>query len=161
MSRVLDLVITVHATDVEGFSHPVTGVSIPRNTGRHGIWYGLPCCTPDFRHLLPRAVVRQHVQDFFEHARAHAADTFHVTPLGRGVVGYTAATMAGLFASPPDNVELPFEWAQILRMCGDRRIASVYAPVPDATGDVGCDPAIESAAEFASFADRFDEGVGA
>lgn len=61
-------------------------------------------------------IIRRHVDDFTEYARAHPGLTFLVTPIGCGIAGWRADEIAPLFkdASRLGNVTLPESFWKVL-----------------------------------------------
>jgi hypothetical protein len=77
--------------------------------GKQGNAYAIP--TMDARiQPLSLAVISAHVHDFMAYARRHPELQFQVTRIGCGLAGYTDADISPMFATAPNNCELPTGW---------------------------------------------------
>lgn len=81
--------------------------------GRFGNSYAIPTKDKQLK-SLPVKTINHHVQVFYDYARAHFWESFHVVAIGCGLAGFTVDQIAPLFANPPDNVNLPKEFLQYL-----------------------------------------------
>jgi len=89
------------------------GASPAQVSGPSGHTYALPCAN-SAGEPFEAGVLKNYVQTFFSHARAHEHTQFHVSRLTRDT-GHGADTrMAGLFAGAPANCQLPGLWSAIL-----------------------------------------------
>lgn len=77
--------------------------------GRTGQAYAIP--TKDHQ-LRPRSLgcIDLSVETFLRYARGHPELTFEVCRIGCGNAGYTDDEIAPMFASAPDNCQLPEGW---------------------------------------------------
>ena len=86
------------------------GAIYGQGVGRQGMSYAIPTKDRQLR-TLPLRDIAAHVRTFLEHATAHAAVDFQLTPVGCGLAGYTRRDIEPMFAGAPSNVLWPPEWA--------------------------------------------------
>lgn len=82
--------------------------AIPTKDGRNG------ADLKDPRQSLDPGVVRDYVDAFVEHARAHPGSRFFVTRVGAGLAGQPDSVMAAMFAAAPENCSFATEWRSYL-----------------------------------------------
>lgn len=81
--------------------------------GRTGDAYAIP--TKDFNlKVLPLSVIKTHVDNFIDYARAHRDFKFIVVKVGCGLAGYSSEEIAPMFAKFPINCTLDEEWKKII-----------------------------------------------
>nr|DAH84831.1 MAG TPA: NON-STRUCTURAL PROTEIN 3 PROTEIN, STRUCTURAL GENOMICS, MARSEILLES [Caudoviricetes sp.] len=89
------------------------GAIYGQGEGYQGSSYAIP--TKDERiNTLPLFRIRNYVHLFKRFAREHPELTFHLTPIGCGLAGYTPEQIAPLFDDVPANVILPEEFSMAL-----------------------------------------------
>lgn len=59
---------------------------------------------------LPLIVIGSHVWRFLRYAHIRDDLRFYVSPVGCGLAGYTAASIAPMFVGAPSNCDLPEGW---------------------------------------------------
>ena len=82
-----------------------TGVGV----GRTGWAYAIPTKDEKVR-TLPLERIKPYVEEFMRYATEHPELKFLVTRIGCGLAGYVDAQIAPMFASAPQNCDLPQEW---------------------------------------------------
>lgn len=82
--------------------------------GHQGNSYAIP--TKGYRlETLPLDQIARHVESFLAFARYRPDLTFRLTPIGCGLAGYRFDQIAPMFSNAPDNVQIPTEFADVLR----------------------------------------------
>lgn len=80
--------------------------------GRTGDAYAIP--TKGYKlEILPLNIIRVHVNNFIDYAKAHPELEFFVTRIGCGLAGYKDWQIAPMFHDVPKNCKLPKEWNEI------------------------------------------------
>ena len=74
--------------------------------GLQGSSYAIPTKDAQIK-TLPLGHIQQYVQDFKTFAASRTDLTFHVTPIGCGLAGYTPDQIAPMFKGAPVNCILP------------------------------------------------------
>lgn len=86
------------------------GAVYGQGRGRTGNAYALPTKDAHLRSVSIKAL-RANVAEFVEYAKAHPDDRFILTPVGCGLAGFDAHTVAAMFAGRlPSNVALHRSW---------------------------------------------------
>lgn len=81
--------------------------------GRQGNSYAIPTKkTP--KESLHLNQIKEEVVKFLRYAKQHYWESFHVTPIGCGLAGYTPKQIAPFFKNAPENVNLPQEFLKVL-----------------------------------------------
>lgn len=82
--------------------------------GRQGRSYAIPTKDKDIYTALPLTDIEDYVKEFRFHAGVVRGDNIYIlTPIGTGYAGYSHEDMYPLFRDMPDNVMLPYMWAQM------------------------------------------------
>lgn len=68
--------------------------------------YAFPTKDADIE-TLPIETVAQYAELFLDYAKKHPQTTFHLTPVGCGLAGFTEKEIAPMFKDAPINVVLP------------------------------------------------------
>lgn len=77
--------------------------------GRTGNAYAIP--TKDhYLGILSLPRIQAHIEDFITYAKAHPGLTFHLTPVGCGLAGYSREDIRPMFKHAPPNVVFLPEW---------------------------------------------------
>lgn len=88
------------------------GAIYGQGRGRTGSSYALPTKDEQLRSVSIEAL-RRNVAEFIEHAEGHQDDRFILTPVGCGLAGFDARTVAGMFwGNLPSNVVLHQSWLE-------------------------------------------------
>lgn len=88
------------------------GAIYGQSEGLQGNSYGIP--TKDaWLKSLPLDKIAQHVKRFLAFAKEHPELAFQVTRIGCGLANYTDTQIAPMFASAPNNCELPEGWRKL------------------------------------------------
>jgi len=85
------------------------GAIYGQGIGRQGNSYAIPTRSGRLQ-TLSLAIIRRHVLDFMEYARANPDLDFCVTRIGCGLAGYTDNQIAPMFIGAPSNCHLPEGW---------------------------------------------------
>jgi len=81
--------------------------------GRQGNSYAIPTKETPYK-SLPLVDIQKHINKFFDHAKEKYWESFHVTPIGCGLAGYTPKEIAPMFRNAPENINLPQSFLDIL-----------------------------------------------
>lgn len=95
------------AKDAVDFHGAVYGVGV----GPMGSAYAIP--TKDAKLIvLPLHIIDRHIRDFLEYADGNPSQTFHLTPIGCGLAGYSRREIWAILKSQgvPSNVYLTSTW---------------------------------------------------
>lgn len=77
--------------------------------GLQGTSYAIP--TKDAKlHSLHLDEIKKHVDDFIDFAWQNPQLFFFITAVGTGLAGYKMEDIAPMFATVPDNCQLPMDW---------------------------------------------------
>jgi hypothetical protein len=81
--------------------------------GRTGHSYAIPTKNEGLT-TLPLRRIQQYVDSFLIYARLHPKLQFKCVAIGCGLAGYSAESIAPMFADAPANVQLPDEFKKVL-----------------------------------------------
>lgn len=85
------------------------GARYGQGIGRQGQSYAIPTKGHQLE-VLPLEVVRTHVEEFLQYARAHPDLSFFVTRVGCGLAKNDNPRVAPLFSAAPKNCSFADEW---------------------------------------------------
>lgn len=87
------------------------GAVAGQSKGRTGSAYAIP--TADGNGMpLSLERIKEHVDDFLDHAVLSIPTQFFVTRIGCGIVGYRDDQIAPMFKNAPGNCSLPESWKE-------------------------------------------------
>ena len=117
--------VHVFGTDLAGrhdlpsavFAVRLHGAIPGKASGASGNAFAIPFRDGDCE-LLPLKQIATYVRDFLKYAAACPAQTFEITRFACGESAYEEAKLAVLFATAPNNCQLPGVWQR----CLDRRL---------------------------------------
>lgn len=99
----------IHGGGAARYAYDKLGAWWDIGEGLMGRAYALPTCSLPGR-PLPLQEVRRYVDRFLQVAATHPETKFFVSEVGCGLAGHSAEDIAPLFASAPDNCDLPPTW---------------------------------------------------
>jgi Na+-driven multidrug efflux pump len=106
-------VMGVHGAGAAELAHRRYGARMGVGEGLTGRCYALPTVGANYKRMSLDEV-RLHVAHFLVVAFRQASHTFHLTPVGCGLAGFTPEDIAPMFRDAPPNVILPTEFLEVL-----------------------------------------------
>ena len=89
------------------------GAIYGQGIGLQGSSYAIPTKGHTIE-TLPLSEIKIHVDVFIEFATNHPLLFFRLTPIGCGLAGYVPKDIAPMFVNAPTNVQLPWEFQQVI-----------------------------------------------
>lgn len=98
-----------HGAGAAKYARDNHGARYGQGFGAQGNSWAIPTKDAQLR-TLPLDIIATYVRLFLNYARGHSHARFQVTRIGCGLAGYTDEQIAPLFASAPENCDLPEGW---------------------------------------------------
>jgi hypothetical protein len=101
----------IHGAGAAKYAVVHHGAIYGQGIGRQGDSYGIPTKDHNIQ-TLPLSEINKYIAQFVEYAVQNPGDTFHLTPIGCGLAGYTRPQIFGLIKqyTIPRNVVFTKEW---------------------------------------------------
>mgnify|MGYP003424790444 FL=1 len=99
----------VHGKGAARFAYDHCGAIWGQGYGLQGKSFAIPTCSVPGMPLTLLAI-REWVNLFLEHVRAHPNEKYFLTRIGCGLAGYKDDEIAPMFSLAPENVRRPYGW---------------------------------------------------